>query len=176
RVVVQRATGLWRWRTRGGPGATAYEGLWGSLFDWMADGRRDRRAAIPERAAVREGEPILWRLAAGDSSTTVRLTQRNDAGGERTLTLTRRHASILAESPALPAGVYDVRAAGGASILVVNAADELLPRAPTVRAGAVGDGAVSGRAPALRDSGLAYALVVCLLCAEWILRRQRGLL
>lgn len=176
RVVVQRARGLWRWRTRGGPGAIAYEGLWGSVFDWMADGRRDRRAAMPERASVRAGEPIVWRLAAGnDSSTEIRLVRRGDTAGVQVLSLVPRPRSMFAESPALPAGTYDVQAPGGTSVLVVNAAEELLPRAPTVRAGRIGTGAVVGRAPALRDYGLAYALIVVLLCAEWVLRRQRGL-
>lgn len=176
RIVVQRATGLWRWRARGGPGAVAYEGLWGSLFDWMADGRRDRRAAVPERSAVRSGDPIAWRLAAGtDSSIEVRLARRGDTAGVRVMSLAPRPGSIFAESPALPPGTYDIRTRGGASILVVNAAEELLPRMPTVRAGPVGSGAVDGRAPALRDYGIAYAVIVLLLCAEWVLRRQRGL-
>jgi hypothetical protein len=81
-----------------------------------------------------------------------------------------------AESPGLPAGVYDVRGPGGGpSLLVVDAPRELLPRRPTVSAGPVGRAAAAGRAPRLRDFGWAYLLPVVLLCAEWLLRRRAGL-
>lgn len=176
RVVVSRATGMWRWRARGGVGATAYEGLWGSVFDWMADSRRDRRAAVPERASVREGEAVRWRIAADqDGPVGVELTRQGDTAGARTLMLTAAPGAMLAESAPLPAGVYDARTEGGRSVLVVNAAEELLPRARTMAEGHFGRGAVAGIAPSLRNHGIAYASIVVLLCVEWALRRRRGL-
>lgn len=176
RVVVSRATGMWRWHARGGTGAVAYSGLWGALFDWLADARRDRRAAMPAQGGVRAGEPIAWRVsAAADSGTQVRLVRRDDPSRARVLTLVPGAGTIMASSQPLEAGIYDVETTGGRSIVAVNAAEELLPRAPTVRDGAVGRGPVAGSAPALRDLGIAYAAVVALLCIEWVLRRRRGL-
>ena len=176
RVVVTRATGMWRWHARGGTGAVAYAGLWGALFDWLADARRDRRAATPAQGSVRAGEPIMWRVsAATDSGIRVRLVRRDDPSRVQVLTLVPGAGTIIARSPPLEPGIYDVETTGGRSIVAVNAAEELLPRAPTVRDGAEGRGAVAGSAPALRDLGIAYAAVVALLCIEWVLRRRRGL-
>lgn len=174
RVLVARATGFWRWRTRGGAGATAYQALWGSLFDWLAGGRRDRRAAVPERAA-RAGEPIRWRVASGDSVVVLRLARRDGPARVDSILLRPVRGSIFAESSPLPAGVYDVEAPGGTSLLVVNASRELVPAAPTVAEGERGRGAVAATRASLRDHGLAYAALIALLCAEWVLRRRRGL-
>ena len=176
RVVVARATGMWRWQSRGGPGEVAYQGLWGSIFDWMADARRDRRAAVPALASVREGDAVRWRVAATDGATPSIVLRRRGADGRvDTVPLAPIPGTTMAESPSLAAGIYDVEAPGGRSILAVNVAAELLPAAPTVETGAQGDGPVSGTAPALREQGLAYAAIVLLLCVEWVLRRQQGL-
>lgn len=176
RVVTSRATGFWRWTARGGAGTVAYAGLWGSLFDWLADGRRDRRVAVPEHGSVRAGRPLTWRISApGDSPTPARLVPRNESGGARTVMLQRAAGTIFAQSPPLLPGVYDVETRGGRSLIVVNASEELLPRQPVLKDGPRGRGAVAGAAPALRDHGVAYALVIVLLCVEWVLRRRRGL-
>jgi len=59
-------------------------------------------------------------------------------------------------------------------VLAVNASRELIPRRPSVRAGLIGGGATFGDAPALRGIGWVYALVILLLCTEWMLRRRAG--
>jgi hypothetical protein len=176
RVVVIGVGGLWRWQFRGGPAGAAFSGLWGGILDWLAAGRGDRRAALPDGGVLRAGEPVVWRRGGADSVVTLALARRggspatNDsvvvrfAGGERTAT-----------TAALPAGVYDVRGPGGASVLAVSAPRELLPRRPVVRAGAVGEGATADRAPRLRDAWWAYLLPVLLLCGEWLARRRLGL-
>jgi hypothetical protein len=64
---------------------------------------------------------------------------------------------------------------GGSAVLPVNVSRELLPRAPTVRAGRVGAGAALGDAPTVRTAGWVYALLLAALCAEWLLRRRAGL-
>ena len=174
RIVVSRATGMWRWQSRGGPGAVAYTGLWGSLFDWLAAARRDRRTAIPEQPSVREGEVVRWRVAT-DSMHRVTLRRRGDTPRDTTLTLSAATGTSFATSPPLRAGIYEVAAAGGRSLLVVNAASELIPRAPTVRGGAHGRAGIASSAPALREHGLAYAAIILLLSVEWVLRRRRGL-
>jgi hypothetical protein len=165
---------MWRWQSRGGPGAVAYTGLWGSLFDWLAAARRDRRAVIPEEQSVREGDVVRWRVAS-DSAQRVTLRRRGDPPRDTTLMLAAERGTSFATSPPLRAGIYDVVAAGGRSLLVVNAASELVPRAPTVRAGAHGRAATASSAPALREHGLAYAAIILLLSVEWVLRRRRGL-
>ncbi len=81
----------------------------------------------------------------------------------------------MAESGPLGAGIYDVQVAGGAAILVVNGPRELLPRTPTVQSGSIGEGAVAGERPRLRDKGWPLLLALGALCAEWLLRRRSGL-
>jgi len=72
--------------------------------------------------------------------------------------------------------VYDVRSAGGASLLVVSASRELVPRRVLVRDGPVGTGArAEAAAPPLRHRGWPYVAAVLLLCVEWLLRRRSGL-
>src|SRR5205823_1496416 len=36
RVAIVAASGLWRWRFRGGVSSDAFTAVWGSLFDWLA--------------------------------------------------------------------------------------------------------------------------------------------
>jgi hypothetical protein len=59
-------------------------------------------------------------------------------------------------------------------VLVVNPSRELVPRRATVRAGGVGGAAALGEAITLRSLGWVYALVVAMLCGEWMLRRRAG--
>ena len=65
RVVVVSAAGFWRWRTRGGAPAEAFDALWGSIFDWVTTSARDAAAGadaprlaselVPGPATVRSG-------------------------------------------------------------------------------------------------------------------------
>lgn len=65
RVAVVNAAGLWRWRTRGGRSADAFDAVWGSIFDWVvagADGSagddarpRVARELVPRPASVVSG-------------------------------------------------------------------------------------------------------------------------
>jgi hypothetical protein len=175
RVAVLGAAGLWRWRFRGGARADAYSALFGSLYDWLAAGRSDRRAAVPDGAPMRAGAPIRWRKGAGaDSVVAVTITRRSATGRVYTVTLRFADGATVAESPALPPGVYDARMNGGSAVVAVNPSRELVPRRPTVTTRRVGGAAALGDAPALRSLGWVYALAVLLLCAEWGLRRRAG--
>ena len=60
----------------------------------------------------------------------------------------------------LDAGVYETRVSGGASLLIVNASRELLPRRANVRTGAVGGAAPFGDQPHLRDYHWIYLLLL----------------
>lgn len=100
------------------------------------------------------------------------------AGAEErgdTLVLRFPRGTTEATSPALAVGVYEVRAPGGTSLLVVNRGLEWVPRRPTVQSGPVGGGASVGDAPALRQYAWPFVVAVVLLCAEWFLRRRAGL-
>lgn len=65
RVVIVPAAGFWRWRTRGGRSAEAFDALWGSIFDWVTTAARETGAGVdapriatelvPGPATVRSG-------------------------------------------------------------------------------------------------------------------------
>lgn len=174
RVVVTGASGLWRWRFRGGSSADAYAALWGGIFDWLTAERPDPRAALPAEGVVRAGEMIRWRRGSGDSVVTAVLERRGDAHRD-SVKLSFGQGSSVAQSDPLPAGVYDVRVPGGAAVLVVNASRELLPREATVHTGSTGRSAALAEHHRLRDRGWAYMLLIALLCAEWLFRRRWGM-
>jgi len=175
RVVVVAASGLWRWRFRGGVAADAFAALWGSIFDWLAAERADHRAAVPDDRMLRAGDPVRWRRGSPtDSVVSVALHQRGTARVD-SLTLHFAGAANVVETRPLAAGIYEATTRGGSALLAVNPSREWLPRPPRVRAGAV-HGAISADVgPRLRTAGWAYGAAILLLCAEWILRRRRGM-
>jgi hypothetical protein len=182
RVAIVAASGLWRWRFRGGVASDAFTALWGSVFDWLAAERADRRAAVPDERLLRAGDPVRWRRgSSNDSVVTIALRARGGTGTTRVDSLTLRFppgASIV-ESHPMPPGIYEatVRAGPGmgSALLAVNPSREWLPRAPRLPSGVV-RGVVSADAtPRLRGAGWAYTLAILMLCAEWILRRRRGM-
>jgi hypothetical protein len=175
RVAIVAASGLWRWRFRGGAASDAFTALWGSIFDWLAAQRADRRAAVPDERLLHAGEPVRWRRGSPtDTVVDVVLKQR---GTTRVDSLTLRFArdANMTESKPLPAGVYEATTRGGSALLAVNPSREWLPRAPRVTSGAVRGSIAADAAPRLRDKGWAYAVAILLLCAEWVLRRRRGM-
>jgi hypothetical protein len=179
RIVIVSGSGLWRWRFRGGASSDAFTALWGSLFDWLAAERADRRAAVPTGAVVRAGEPVRWhRGSLADSVAFVVLRRYgvgSDSGRVDTLTLRFRGDATIAETPPLKPGLYYASTRGGSTMLAVNASREWLPRAPSVTAGNIGGGTATGSAPRLRSVGWVYALLLILLCGEWVVRRRRGM-
>jgi len=184
RLVVVSASGLWRWRFRAGASPDAFTALWGSLFDWLAAERADRRAAVPTGVVLRAGEPVRWhRGSASDSSVLVVLRRlgsgstktRGDSARIDSMTLRFRGDATLTESPALAPGLYTATVRGGTTMLAVNNSREWLPRPARVRAGAIGGGVPVDSAPRLRTAGWAYALLLLFLCAEWFVRRRVGM-
>lgn len=178
RTLVVGAGGFWRWQFRGGRAADAATALWGALFDWLAAGRGDERRAVPELAMIRSGEPVRWRRTGPDSLVRVTLSRRDGVAVQPPDTLVLRFAAgaRTAESPTLGPGTYNVGVPGGTAVLAVNAPRELLPRRPSVVTGPVGEGvAATGAALRLRDRGWPFAAAALLLCAEWVVRRRRGL-
>jgi hypothetical protein len=178
RTVVVSGSGYAGWALRGGRSAEAFGALWGAIFDWLAAGRGDLRAARPVAALLRAGDPVVWRRGGADSLVVVRLSRRGPASGASaasdSLTLRFTGSRFETTSPSLVAGVYDVQAEGGNSVLVVNASPEWVPRIPTVRDGPLSRGGLSSDASRLADSGWPFVLALLLLCGEWIGRRAGG--
>ncbi|MEO8620726.1 MAG: hypothetical protein ABI625_06660 [bacterium] len=176
RIAVLGASGFWRWRFRGGVKADAYSALFGALYDWLAAGRTDRRAVVPEGEPLRAGMPVRWRRGTPvDSVSTVVIVRKDATAQRRTLSIRFADGATNAETSPLPVGVYEVTTTGGTSLLAVNQSREWVPRRPTVTSGAVGGEPAIGDAPALRDQAWVFVLVVLLLCGEWLLRRRAGL-
>lgn len=175
RVVLVGASGFWRWRFRAGAGAGVHAAFWGSILDWLAAERSDIRAAVPVEAGVREGRAIRWRRGSPeDTVVTVRLTREGTATSD-SVVLRFAAGALFAESPPLPAGIWEVAVRGGTARLAVNPSAELLPGRPTVKEGAIGTGAAFADAPRLRFIGWIFAIVIVALCAEWLLRRRLGM-
>ncbi|HEY4306479.1 MAG TPA: hypothetical protein VGM82_18535 [Gemmatimonadaceae bacterium] len=175
RVAIVAASGLWRWRFRGGAASDAFTALWGSIFDWLAAQRADKRAAVPDERLLRAGDPVRWRR--GSPTDTVVSVALRARGATRVDSLTLRfpaNATIVESKPLAP-GIYDATVRGGSALIVVNASREWLPRAARIASGRVRGSVAADNAPRLRDKGWAYALAILLLCAEWILRRRRGM-
>lgn len=174
-VAVLGAAGLWRWRFRGGTRADAYGAFFGALYDWLAAGRSDRRAAVPDVGPHRAGAPIRWRRGlTGDSVVVVTITRRSATGRVYSVPLRFPDGATVTETQPMPAGVYDARMDGGSAALVVNASRELVPRRPTMTSGQSGVASALGDAVALRSIGWLYLLAVSMLCGEWLLRRRAG--
>lgn len=175
-IAVLGAQGFWRWRFRGGVRAEAYDAFFGSLYDWLVEGRSDRRPVAPASQVLRAGERVRWRRGASpDSAVQVTITRRSATGRVYSVTLHFADTATVAESGPLAQGIYDVRMPGGQAMLVVNAPRELVPHRATVRSGAVGGGSVAGEAPSARDFGWLYVVAALLFCTEWMLRRRAGL-
>ena len=131
---------------------------------------------MPDDRVLRAGEPVRWRRGSpADSVASVVLRRRGAPARVDTLTLRFPGDASVVESASLPPGIYDATVRGGSAVLAVNASRELLPRTPRVRSGAVGGAPPEDTAPRLRAVWWPYALVILLLCAEWVVRRRRGM-
>ena len=176
RIAVLGASGFWRWRFRGGQRADAYSAFFGTLFDWLAAGRSDRRSVVPDAGVYRAGMPLRWRRGSPtDSVVPVTLVRRGSPARTDSMTLRFSESATVVESPPLPPGVYDVKSEKGASVIAVNPSTELLPRRPTIRSGQIGGRPSLADAPLARELGWLYVVAVLGLCAEWLLRRKLGM-
>jgi hypothetical protein len=176
RIAVLGASGFWRWRFRGGQRADAYSALFGTLFDWLAAGRSDKRAVVPDAGVFRAGAPLRWRRGSPtDSVVSLTLVRRGAPTRTDSMTLRFSESATVVESPPVPPGIYDVRSANGTSVIAVNQSTELLPRRATVQSGRIGGRPSLADAPLARELGWLYVVAVLGLCAEWLLRRRVGM-
>lgn len=175
RRAVVAASGMWRWRARGGVPGDAYNALWGALVDWVSRTRPDARSALPEARAVREGDVITWRRGGTDTVVKVVLRRRDRTEWVDTLHLVFSGGSTTTQSPPLRAGEYTANVSGGSATLVVNRSREWLPTRQTLHDVTVtGDSPRSPGVP-LRERWWAYAIALAALCGEWVWRRRVGL-
>ncbi len=175
RTLLISGSGYAGWSLRGGRSAEAFAALWGSIFDWLAAGRGDQRAARPVASWFRAGEPIRWRRGGTDSLVSVLVSPRGTAKAGDSVRVRFLNGAVEGETAPLSPGVYDVKLAGGSSVLVVNAAREWIPRVPTLRDATLSSGSLSTDAPRLSDHWWPFVAALLLLCAEWIVRRLAGL-
>ena len=128
RVAIVAASGLWRWRFRGGVASDAFTALWGSIFDWLAAERADRRAAVPDERVLRAGDPMRWRRGSATRLGGVVALQQRGATRVDSLTLRFAPGVNVVETPAAAGGYLrgdDARrdgAAGGQSVARMAAA------------------------------------------------------
>ena len=180
RRVVVAASGLWRWRARGGPSRDAYDALWGAIADWTTRMPVDARAVLPTRRSLREGDAVSWTRTGADSVIPVTLRRVAAPAGApdsaaQALTLHFSGDAPTASTPPLASGRYVATMRGGSASFVVNAAAELLPARPTNHQVARGAPSAGVPAPPLGERWWPYAAALAALCGEWIIRRRIGL-
>lgn len=173
RTVNVAASGIWRWRARGGRARAAHDALWGGIIDWVAAARPDARAAVPAAPLLRAGEPMTWRRGGPDSI--VRVALRGPSGDTSSVELRFAAGASATTSPALPPGQYEASVPGGKALIVVNPSREWLPARQELR-----DTTIAGRPPSRPARGLrslwwAYAAALAAICVEWMVRRRAGL-
>jgi hypothetical protein len=179
RTIRIDGSGYAAWALRGGRSAEAFTALWGTVFDWLASGRTDPRAAVPALAVHRAGEPVRWRRGGADSVVTVRLApaRKGVPSGTRAMeavTLRFGADGRDAWSPPLPEGTWSADVPGGRALVAVNPSREWVPRPPAAPAMPAA-GVLARAAPArLVDAGWPFLLALLLLSAEWIGRRFAG--
>lgn len=175
RTVVVPASGMWRWRFRGGRNADTFVSFWGSVFDWLAGETVDLRGPRPAASWLRVGEPVRWRRGGMRDSTALVVLRKRGSQKDDSVRLHFATGSNYTETSPMAAGVYATRIGAAEGLLAVNESSEWIPRRASVRAGAIGSAAAAGRAPMARTAWWLYALALLALCAEWILRRRIGL-
>jgi hypothetical protein len=172
---VVAASGLWRWRARGGPARDAYDALWGAIADWSTRVAVDVRPALPARRWIREGERVAWTRTGADSIVPLTLRAAGGDSATRSLTLRFTGDARTVTTDALRPGRYTAGMRGGSASFVVNAGDELLPARAAAHDVARGAAPSGTPAPPLGERWWGYVLALAALCGEWIIRRRAGL-
>ena len=188
RNAVMLASGFWRWAFREGPDRQVYRRLWAGVVGWLlastpveegAGVRPDKRVWGPTgewtwRAPGMIGDTIALVLSLGDS-VVMDTTLIVDATGEaRTRSLPVAEYTYQAKLATSGVDIGDGRVESERHSLELLRQPAALASGTAVR----GDGApVRAKRPGrpLRTHPLPYLLIMALLCAEWIGRRQWGL-
>ena len=205
RVAVALGEGYWRWALAGGAGRVLYDRVWSAVAGWLAEEEGGASQPVrPVRRTVALGSPVRWVGPIGADSARVTLTPADD-GGARGIDTTvagsvRTPVDTVIRLPGdtiglagLPPGHYryrvEVHGGGDGSVGVVEGEGditvesytaELTRPAATTDIGstgnAAGDAVVTGRGRRpLHTTPWPYAVLVAVLCVEWVLRRRWGL-
>jgi hypothetical protein len=180
RTAVVLGSGWWRWALRSGEPEEAYARLWSAVAGWLlAGGPAPAQRLQPTARVVAAGEPVEWT----GSVRAARLTVLTASGDSVRVDTTLAPSSEPVRTPALAAGSYRYRAVSegdttGGRFDVRAPASELrhppmdvperIPPPP-------GRGTEPGERRPLRAHPAPYLVLLGLLCAEWIVRRRKGL-
>lgn len=190
RWAIALGSGYWQWAFRGGAERQLYARLWSALAGWLA--REGDIASLPPvrpaRMAAPRGAPVPW-VTPAVASDSIHVVVSDEGGGTVMDTVITVARGDTAFTTAPPPGHYSYRARAfsgynvitGEGLLTVERYSPEFARssvdvarlesgATTVR----GAGSARSGTP-LHASPYAYALIVLLLAAEWILRRRWGL-
>ncbi len=187
RQAVMLASGFWRWAFREGADRQVYRRLWAGVVGWLLTSTPvvEGAGVRPARRVVSTSEDLTWSAPGmiGDSIT-LTLSAGDSVVMDTTVVV---DGTGEARTGRLPAAEYTYRATvvgdgeevGSGRVESERHSLELLRRPAELTAGAVaGSGSgVRGRRPGrpLRTHPFPYVLILVLLCAEWIGRRQWGL-
>lgn len=187
RIAVALGDGYWRWAFAGGAARETYDRLWSAVAGWLME---ESRAGVADGVApvdrvVARGEPVRFHVPPATDSVRLRLSPPAGGRPARDAVVPVRNAEAVAG--VFPPGHYRYEArAYGADGWTSTAAGELtvesfsreFTRPAVSLEGSEGGSEEARRAGAgrpLRASAWPYALVVLLLCVEWVLRRRWGL-
>ncbi|MBW3553480.1 MAG: hypothetical protein KY466_08220 [Gemmatimonadetes bacterium] len=187
RIAVALGDGYWRWAFAGGAARETYDRFWSAVAGWLVE---ESRAGVGDGVApvdrvVARGEPVRFRVPPATDSVRLRLSPPAGGRSARDAVVPVRNAEAVAG--VFPPGHYRYEArAYGADGGTSAAAGELTVESfsreftrPAVSLEGAQDGSEGARRAGsgrpLRASAWPYALVVLLLCVEWVLRRRWGL-
>jgi hypothetical protein len=198
RVAVALADGYWRWAFDEHGGRPLYEAFWAGVGTWLvADAPvRAGEQVRPEPRVVPRGEPIRW--AVPPAADSVRVTLHPvpgpvaawpdaPAGVTMDTVVAAVGGSAVQTAPVPGHYRFEARAFLGAAESVTGTGEltveayspEFTRPARALELGAGPPGGEPDRAVragrALRATAWPYALVIVLVCAEWVLRRRWGL-
>jgi len=193
RWVVALGAGYWGWAFRGDDGRAVYTRLWGAVAGWLLreEGAIATTAVRPAQRSIPRGARPTW-VAPGLQVDSLRV-ELTGAGEDSALVSIARATggADTLRSAVVPPGHYSYSATAFAGDTVAGTAtgpftvERYSPElaregvdlaALVSQATPVGPGARErGPRRPLHASALPWALLVVMLCAEWVLRRRWGL-
>ncbi|MGH7501200.1 MAG: hypothetical protein ACREL7_05515 [Longimicrobiales bacterium] len=189
RWAIALGDGFWRWAFRGGVARDAYERIWSALAGWLVEDQTivaGGEAVLPVRRVVPRASNPRW-TAAGPVPDSFRVTLTAE-DGTATLDTTMVADSDTLSAPVVRPGhyVYNVRAFAGTDsmtgtgpLTVESFSPEFTrPRVDGTRLETpvvTATSATRGPRVPLRTEPWPWAVLITILCVEWILRRRWGL-
>lgn len=189
RWAVALGDGFWRWAFRGDEARDTYERMWSALAGWLVEDQTivtGGDAIAPLLRVVARDAPIRW-LTTGSVPDSFHVNIIGEDGATA-LDATMTAGSDTLTAPAVPAGnyAYSVRTFSGAETATSTgpitvesfSADFTRPRVDGSRLEelviSTGSMARGPRVP-LRTVPWPWAILIAILCLEWVLRRRWGL-